>query len=360
MNDISIIPVASNLLASLTPGQVFKPGGVADVIDLVEREARAASGDVSTPAGRKAIASAAYKVARAKTFLDDMGKKLTDEWRARTDAVNADRRTIRTTLDALADEVRRPVTVWEDAEKARISGHETALAEIVALAAFPFDASSADLSDRIGKLGIGDNRDWQEFKDRASDARATAFDALNAALAQSRAREEQAAELARLRAAAEEQARADAARKAAERDAKIAADAAEKARLAAEEDAQRRERAAADAERARAERERSEAQAAIARAEDRARRAEAEKAEAAERAERERVAAVDAERVRKAREEQAERDEAARREANRAHRSKVNNAAAAGLMTAGLDEATAKAVVAAIARREIPHVSIAY
>lgn len=360
MNDIRIVPVASNPLASLTPEQVFTPGGVAVAIEMVERDARAASGDASTASGRKAIASAAYKVARAKIFLDDMGKKLTDEWRARTDAVNADRRTIRTALDALAEDIRQPVTAWETAEKARVSGHEAALAEIVALAAFPFDASSADLSDRISKLSIGDNRDWQEFKDRASDARATAFDTLSAALVQAQAREEQAAELARLRAAAEEQARADAARRAAERDAQIAAEAAERARRDAEAEAQRREREAAEAERAKAERERTEAAAAIARAEERARRAEAEKAEAAERAERERIAAVDAERVRKAREEQAEREEAARREANRAHRSKVNNAAAAGLMTAGLDEATAKTVVAAIARREVAHVSIAY
>ena len=364
MNDITFVqPAAAAAISEFTPETVFAPGGVAATIERVAADARAVPGDATTPAGRKAIASAAYKVARTKTALDEMGKKLTDEWRARTNAVNEDRRRIRESLDALADEVRAPLTKWEGAEKARVAAHEAALDEIVSLAIIPFGASSYEIADRIARLSIGDNRDWQEFKDRASDARATSADTLNAALAQAQAREAQAAELAALKAAEEARTRAEAARVAAERVARLVREAAERATREAEEAARRREQAAADAAAAaerKADADRLAAAEAVARAEERARRAEADQAAAAAQAERDSIAAVDAERAKIARAEQAAADEAKRREANKAHRAKINNAAAAGLMTAGLDEATAKIAVAAIARREIPHVTIAY
>ena len=56
----------------------------------------------------------------------------------------------------------------------------------------------------------------------------------------------------------------------------------------------------------------------------------------------------------------AEEAETKRREADTAHRKRINNAAVGGFIAAGLDEATAKLAVAAIAKKKIPGVSIAY
>ena len=59
-------------------------------------------------------------------------------------------------------------------------------------------------------------------------------------------------------------------------------------------------------------------------------------------------------------EQAAEEAETNRREADTAHRKRINNAAVGGFISAGLDEATAKLAVAAIAKKKIPGVSIAY
>ena len=50
--------------------------------------------DVSTPGGRQVIRSTAYKIARSKTALDEMGKGLGEDMRAKVNAINADRKRI--------------------------------------------------------------------------------------------------------------------------------------------------------------------------------------------------------------------------------------------------------------------------
>ena len=69
--DLSII-AGGTLKAEM----VFVPGGVDSILERIFAEARSTPRDISTPAGRDAIKSLAYKVARSKTALDDMGKKL--------------------------------------------------------------------------------------------------------------------------------------------------------------------------------------------------------------------------------------------------------------------------------------------
>ena len=83
--------------------------------------------------------------------------------------------------------------------------------------------------------------------------------------------------------------------------------------------------------------------------------------EAAAKVEREKAAAVEAERKRLADEAAAAQAEADRRAANIAHRKRINGAALAALIEhAGVSEAAGKAVIEAIARQQIPAVSIRY
>lgn len=79
--------------------------------------------DVETSEGRKAIGSLAYKVARSKTAIDDVGKDLVAGWKRQAASVDAMRKHARDTLDALKDEVRKPLTEWEE-EQARIEREE--------------------------------------------------------------------------------------------------------------------------------------------------------------------------------------------------------------------------------------------
>lgn len=346
----------------LTPEIVFAPGGVEAILKKIEEEVRAAPTDISTPSGRAAIASLAYKVARSKTALDEMGKGLVAEWKAKANAVDAERRTIRDRLDGLKDEVRKPLTDWEDADKARIAEHETTIAAIEQARVFvEFDPSAEAIQGRITWLStFAHNRDWQEFAKRAIEARERSATSLASMLVTAQKREAEREELERLR-------REQVERERREREQKIAAEAAERARREAETEAAAE--AAVAAEAARKEQERVERE--KAEAEQRARRAEAdrvaaiEKAEAdrkaaAEAAERDRLRAVEAERKRIADEQAAAAAAAAKREANKRHAAKINGKARDALVKVGITAEQATAAVVAIARGEVPHVTISY
>lgn len=385
--------VAVNV-AALVPTKVFAPGGVDAIISKLEVEARAEAEklDISTAAGRKAVASLAYKVARSKTALDDMGKKLVEGIKAQAATIDADRRIVRDRLDKLRDEVRKPLDDFEEAEERRIAAHEAALAAIPEAPGYGLTQTSAELSGRLDALRNYPARDWQEFAKRAADTLAAEIARTESLLAAALDREEREAELARLRQEeAERAARAEADR--IEREKKEAAErAAAQARADAEAEAQRKadaeaarvaeeqrrrdaeaqaERDRIEADRQRAERERAEAQeradqaerdrvAAEQRAEEERAQAERDRIAAAERAESEKQAAVLRERQRAEDARRAEEAAAAAREADRAHKGRINRAAMDALVSAGLSEGAARTAIEAIARKQVPAVKIEY
>jgi hypothetical protein len=326
--------------------------------------------DISTPAGRQRVASLAYKVSKTKADLIRLGKVMTEEWRRSVKAVNEECAVIEERMDALRDRVRAPLTEFEDREKARVKGHEGALAAMSALAVFNGFVPDSDLLrsalERLDAAEAG--RDWQEFAQRASDLHAELGFKLTALLEVTLEREREAAAFEKRRLEAEEAARQAAERDQREREARIAAKAAEVARIAAE----RRAAEAAAAERQRVEQERLRAEEARLAAESRAaeaeqrrleveRRAEAARAAAAEKAEQDRIAAVEAERRRAAAESRAAEAAAADRERNVEIRRGIHFDAAADLVaTVYLTEAQAIGVVKAIAKGRIRNVRISY
>lgn len=94
-----------------------------ETLDDFERTLREGAKDLPTdmqdPKARDAVRSYAHKVARTKTFVDDHGKELGEEARKRLNTINDARKVVRDRLDALKEEVRRPLTEWETAEEAR-------------------------------------------------------------------------------------------------------------------------------------------------------------------------------------------------------------------------------------------------
>lgn len=363
---------AARSTALVVAGQIMTPAifdsaeTVEDILARLEREVRSVKTDISTKEGREAIASLAYKVARSKTALDDMGKELVADWKTKANGVDAERRRIRERLDALKDEVRQPLTDWENAERDRVTAHEEGIRSIEA---WSYAGTAATIALRRDELAsFYTSRGWQEFAARA----AAAFEAMDLRIAGAHAAAVQSeadrAELERLR---QEQAE----REARERDERIAAEAAARARQEAE--------AAAEQERARAEQQRQqEARAEEAErqriefarqdAEDRAAQAERDRLEAVERADRQereaqereqraRDEAAQAERDRIAQEEREATAEQERRDNNTRIRKRVNNAAVVALVkVAGIDVEQAKAVVVAIAKGDVPAVSIRY
>lgn len=313
--------------------------------------------DVKTKKGRDAIASIAHKVARSKTALDNIGKELVAELKDAPKKIDAERKRMRDLLDLWKDEVRAPLTAWEEAEEARKQEHQNCIGRIQFFGQ-GFEGVNAEvLKKRIAELeSIVIDEHLEEYEAEAHRAKAKALESLSAALETREKYEAEQAELARLRAEA-------AAREQKEREERIAREAAERAQREAE--------ARAQAEREAVIRREAEAKAAADKRELElklsAERAEREKAEAVQReqqakadAERRAAEAVAAEQRRVAQQQAAEADEAKRREADKAHKTAVNRAALAAFVAGGMTEECAKQAITLIAKKAIPAVSITY
>jgi colicin import membrane protein len=363
----------------LVPAVVFGPGGVDDVLKQIKAKVASVEIDIATPQGRKECASLAYQIARSKTALDEMGKELGEDHYRAWKSITSERARIVKELDALKDEVRQPLTDWENADKARIEAHQAAIKAIEAVGLIDVPAESAGIKARIDSLRAPDSRNWHEFAKRADDARAAALGRLLSLHETAVNRETAEAEAKRIAAEKAEQERrahdalvAETARREAE--AKAAAEAAAQACRVQEEmnaaaEKARREREAIEAEKAAAEARARKAEEDRLAAEAKARadaeaariKAEADRKAAAEKAERDKQAAIEAERKRIADEQAREVAAAAAREADRKHKASVNGAARDALVKeAGLSEQAATAAITAIAKGAIPNVRISY
>ena len=300
--------------------------------------------DVTTRKGREAIASIAYKVARSKTALDNVGKELVAELKEVPKKIDAERKRMRDLLDSWQAEVRQPLTTWEEAEKARVAKHEAAIEQLKNTNTEGM--SAALIGARIQDLDTCEiGPDWEEFEAEAHRVKAASLATMREALAKQEKHEAEQAELAELRRKQAEQEQKD-------REARIAQEAAEKAQREAEAKAQAERDAAAQRERE------LELQA------ERAKRAELEAQQRAEQAERDAQRraeeAAAAERQRLADEQARAEAEAKAREADKAHKKAINNEALAAFIAGGMPEECAKQAITLIAQRRIPHISINY
>lgn len=108
------------------------PMGMQQALDIVRNELDqfAKVSDVTTKKGQAEIKSMAAKVARSKTLIDDCGKKIVADLKDMPKKIDAERKRVRDTLDAWRDEVRAPVTKMEEDEKARIKKHQDYIAHL--------------------------------------------------------------------------------------------------------------------------------------------------------------------------------------------------------------------------------------
>jgi hypothetical protein len=378
---LAVAPPQETALAVFTAEKGLEPW-----LQQIRTEIDGFTPDISTRKGRDAIASMAYKVARSKTALDDVGKKLVADLKEVPKKIDAERKRVRDTLEAWQEEVRRPLNEWQAAEDARVDKHNSAI-EKIRLTAIDLDGITAeDLADRVVQLeAIALGEGWEEFEAEAARAKDKALVILRAALTARRQYEADQAELARRRAE-------DELREQQEREARIAREAEERALREAEQRAQaereaaaRREqelidsaanakraaeKAAADAEAA-AELQRRQLKLQAEQAQLAAEQAEASRLAAEQRAEQARIAAEQraiqaAEDARQA-EIKRQNDaanailrQAEAREADIAHKTSILTAAKEAVMQAGITEEQAKAVINLIRNGKVPNVQLSY
>lgn len=405
------------VVSSINAVTFFQPGASTDILEQLRVSVReeASRLDISTVAGRKAIASLSAKVAKTKTGLEAAGKELVADEKKRLKLIDDERGKIWDELEALQKEVRKPLTDWEESDKIRCVKLEADVMLMASYGSIPYGATTTDIEALLAKVNALPLTNMQEFTSRAELAESQTRKALTAALAEAKQRDADKAENERLKAEAvireqnerderiakearekaqreaeeerkrieeekfqaearakqQEAARIEAEAKA-ERDAKSAAERqadlerlAEERRVAAEsqskkdaEEAAKRHAEAMEAARLKAKADADEA--ARQREEEHARHEEAIRI-AAIKAKEERLAAIEAERERVVAEARKVAAELAAREKDKQHKASIHSAAMIALASIpGIDKEHAKAIVIAIAKGDIPNVRISY
>ena len=334
MNELQVIE--QNAIAQA----YAKRGGTDELFDRIAQEARSFVPDVTTKKGRDAIGSLAMKISKSKTLIEKYGKELVAEQKAQIKLIDDDRISVVKKFDELRNEILAPRDAWEQAEKNRVAKHEGAIRAVRSL----YDENTKNQEVHVIKGYIFDlekleiDSSYEEYEEQAKLAKFETLETLRKALVEREKYEAEQAELERLR-------QAEILRQQQERDAQIAREAAEKATREAEEkarfEAERVEREKREAEqreaRLKAEKEAAELRAAQA-AENERKRIEAEQfaqAEAARKAEEARLADVE-------------------------HRKQICGEALKGLTDLGVSADQGKAILNAINKGLVPHVSIKF
>ncbi len=318
------------------------------------------------PEENKKARSHVYAMRKERAALDEIRKKEKAESLAYGRRVDEQAKAIEAEITALIDVHAKPLEELEERETARKEAIKERLILIQTLTAKadPFGGlyDTHVLKANLEKLKAIEIT-AENFGDSLPDAVAShenSIIVLERHISDSVKRDEEKAELERLRRENEERERVA-------REERIAKEAAEKATREAEEKAARERTEAAEKAQREADAERLAAEKREQDLRDAAAKAERERIEAEERAKRiaketeerlAREAAAEQERIKR---EEAERQaEADRKAANLQHRSRINKAAAAAFVAGGFSDEEAKKIVTLIAQGTVPAVTVNY
>ncbi|NIA46062.1 MULTISPECIES: cell envelope biogenesis protein TolA [Providencia] len=311
-NELVVIEQATALDLFTAPEKVNQM--LTHIKTLAEEEQKELDSDLSVAKNRKAFASLAYKVTQTKTAIDKAGKLVVDDLKELPKKVDAARKLFRDELDSLSNGIRKPLTEWEEQEKAREEAE--ALKKQIEI----------DHEEALQMNELFDLRKAEEERQR---------------ITREEEMKRQAAEQARLEAERKAQQEIEAAAQR-EREAKEAAERAEREK---QEAIQRAEKAAKEAKE----------------------KAERDAKEAQERAEREKQLAIEAERKKaheaeqaRLAEEERKRKEDAKRQEDKEHRRVFNQEALKALVSNGFDESLATEFIKLVASNQIPHMTMNY
>lgn len=307
--------------------------------------------DYATPKGNKEARSHIYTLRQTKGAVEKARKQAKQDALDYGRLVDQSAKEITDELEGMIEVHDAPLREIEQREANRIKNHQDGIARIKTY----LDPCHAAMNSSMINTYLHELEEYQpdesyeEFTAEALKSYKQAEQYLTACHAAAAKREQEQAELDRLRKEAAE-------REQKEREDRIAREAAEKAKAEAEAKA----KADAEAVQRKAEQDKRDADERDRQNRLAVERAEREKAEAEQRV-------IDAERKaiesakRDLEDQQArEKAETILREADRTHKAKINNESVDDLIAAGLSENDARAVVTAIAKRTIRNISINY
>lgn len=354
--------------------------GLDCVLEVIHNQCEAFRYDLSTKKGQKEIATMAAKVRSSKTYLEKLGKTLTKPMKEKCKVIDTTISCMKKNLDSLAISVRKPLTDYENKQKELIQKNERKIEEIKSYKLLNSENTVSELSKALEELeSVKEDFFMDEYKEMAMLVISQTKDIVVFAKARRQKHDTDQAELRRLK---EETAK----REEQDRIEKIKKDAAEKAKLEAEQEFEKKRLA----EECRVKKEREDAAAKVEEEkrllQEKALRekqeVEAEKTrilqekkdlEEKERKLKEELVAVEKKRVEdieKARLEaeqkildnqEKQRKENEARFANKKHVETINNNATMALkVNLSISESEARDIVEAIANNKIPNIKIIY
>lgn len=219
----------------MTAEQIFVANALDSVLETIREEAltEAKKYDISTPEKRKGLKSLAFKLVKSRTYIEGLAKAHTIETKRKLALIDSEKRRVCDILQGIEDEVRSPLTAWENKEKARVQKHEDALTAIREMQPHVYP-DIPSLTEAIRQLEGMDTDTFEEFSAPAERARQEVLETLLGELETRQRRETERVELERLRAESAQRAEQD-----------RIANAAKEAREQAEREAKEREEKAA-------------------------------------------------------------------------------------------------------------------
>ncbi len=351
------LPVEIENIGAKDAPVIYVKNGLQPFLDHIREQVSGEVPDLETLAGRKRIASLAAQVSRSKTAVEKPGRDYLKLIKAKPKEIEAELREFVNACDTLRDQIRKPLTDWENAEIERVKNIQQKITEIkqVALVKYEVSIKASEALNHLMAIKIDES--FEEFKADAALAKEEAVSTLNDQVDLLVEKEAEAAKQAQLQKEAEERARIEReeqlkreAREQAERENQEAIAQAKRDKEAAEQRAiEAEEKAKRDAEEKLAKQQRE--------AEEAQKRAQQAEAETCARIEREAREKAEAEAAARAKEEA---DEQARRE-NVEHQKQVNQAILNALMEhAGLSLLNARNTVIAVVKGQVPNMGIKY
>lgn len=346
--------------------------GLQPVIDRIKEVAKDFEYDLTTTKGRNLVKSQARAVSSSKKYLTDLGMQLTAEWREKTAKVNATKKEIIKQLDELRDEIRKPLTDLENAEKEALLKLQTKLQEIEEVPfKYSIDTELGDLQARLAELEQVEIEEgnWGDLEFKAFKAKELSVKHLRSCIESRIKRDEEQAELQKLREQnakleqerkereererleREEKERKEREAKEAEERKKAEEERVAKAKKEAEEKAEREKQEAIEKEK----REREEAEKRAKEAQERAERLEREQKEREEREAREKKEREEAEAKAKA---EAEAKQKAYEEKQEQIKKEVIGKITAYFCNNGINEDTSYKVATLLSGGEVPYTSV--
>lgn len=308
--------------------------------------------DYVTPNGNREARSHVHKLRKTKAAVDVCRKKEKASSLEYGRKVDGEAKEIIGEIQDMIDVHQKPLLEIEAKEARRVKGILDLIEEIRWKVEDTDGISAEALRKRLTDIKgeVIAKELFQEFAEQAAGAKSMTVEVLERIIAERQKHEDEQAELARLRKEAEERDRKD-------REERIAKEAADRATREAEANAKRQQEEA----KRREEKLKQDKERAIQATKDAQEKAIQDSHNADMRAVQS-VQAAEA-RILKEAEDKKKREaaELAKREANKKHAAKINNEALGALIAcSGIATVQAKKIIAAIASRQIPNVSIQY